>query len=201
MVIPWQPKVFITDGAVTTDPKGEVHMKDKNKNAQHVGSRCSNMTSMETSWYITGFADGEGCFSVSFTKREKMKTGIEIRPSFSIGQNKNSLKVLQEIHKYFDCGAIRFSKSDQTYKYEVRSIGDLRKKIIPHFQKFPLKTSKNVDFLKFSWICDQIAASKHLNKECLVEIIDQAYTMNESGKRKYTKEDLLRIVKRDESIV
>ena len=169
-------------------------MKEKNINAQHVGSRCLDMTSMETSWYITGFVDGEGCFSVSFTKREKMKTGIEIRPSFSIGQNKKSLKLLQEIHAYFDCGAIRFSKSDQTYKYEVRSIKDLRKKIIPHFQKYPLKTSKNADFLKFSWICNQIAASKHLNKECLAEIIEYAYLMNESGKRKYTKEDLLKML-------
>ena len=156
---------------------------------------------METSWYITGFVDGEGCFSISFTKREKMKTGIEIRPSFSIGQNKKSLKLLQDIMHYFGCGSIRFSKSDQTYKYEVRSINDLRKKIIPHFKKYPLKTSKNADFLKFNWICDQIASSKHLNKDCLVEIIEQAYLMNESGKRKYTKEDLLRIIKRDESIV
>ena len=150
---------------------------------------------MEFSWYTTGFVDGEGCFSISFNKREKMKTGIEIRPSFSIGQNKRSLKVLQELCNYFGCGAIRFSRSDQTYKYEVRSIEDLRKKIIPHFKKYPLKTSKNEDFQKFALICDQIAASKHLNKECLEEIIKMAYSMNEGGKRKYTYDELLRIVR------
>ena len=192
MVIPWQPFTFYVIGAVTTDPKGEVHME---KNVQNVGSCPKEMTSMKFAWYITGFVDGEGCFSVSFNKREKMKTGIEVRPSFSIGQNKKSLKVLQEIRNYFGCGAIRFSKKDQTYKYEVRSVSDLRKKIIPHFEKYPLKTIKTNDFHIFAYICDLIASSKHLNKEYLEEIIEKAYQMNESGKRKYAKEDLLRIVR------
>ena len=181
----------MTDRAVTTEPKGEVHMKD---NVQNVGSCPQKMTSME-GFYITGFVDGEGCFAVSFNKREKLTTGIEVRPSFSIGQNKRNLNVLKQIRDYFDCGAIRFSKKDQCYKYEVRSVGDLRKKIIPHFQKYPLKTSKNADFLIFAYICDLIASSKHLNKNYLEEIIEKAYQMNESGKRRYKKDELLRIVR------
>ena len=164
------------------------------KNVQDVGSRLQTTISKGLDWYITGFADGEGCFSVSFTKRAKMNTGLEIRPSFSIGQNKRSLSVLKTIQNYFGCGAIRFSRHDQTYKYEVRSIGDIRKQIIPHFQKYPLQTSKLDDFQKFSWICDQIAASRHLNKVCLAEIIDIAYSMNESGKRKYTKIELQKTI-------
>jgi hypothetical protein len=36
-------------------------------------------------WYVTGLVDGEGCFSVSFTLRKRLKIGIETRPSFSIG--------------------------------------------------------------------------------------------------------------------
>jgi len=180
-----------TFGAVTTDPKGEVYMK----NAQNVGSQLTKTTSMEFSWYVTGFVDGEGCFSIGIVKREKMRTGLEIRPSFAIGQNRESLDVLKLIQNYFGCGAIRFSKKDQFYKYEVRSIKDLKTKIIPHFKKYPLQTSKKNDFLKFVYICDLISSSKHLNKEYLEEIIRIAYTMNPAGKRKYTYEDLLRIVK------
>jgi hypothetical protein len=179
--------------AVTTDPKGEVHME---QNVQHVGSRLLKTdTSTEFAWYVTGFVDGEGCFSISFSERHKLKTGIEVRPSFAVGQNKRSLPVLERIHTYFGCGAIRFSRHDQTYKYEVRSIGDIRKRIIPHFQKYPLQTFKLQDFAIFVWICDEIAASRHLNKDNLFAIIDRAYTMNESGKRKYTKSELLKMVK------
>jgi len=164
-------------------------------NVQHVGSHLHKPISKELSWYITGFVDGEGCFSISFTKREKMTTGLEIRPSFSLGQNKRSLQVLQSLQNYFGCGAIRFSKNDQTYKYEVRSLSDIRKHIIPHFEKFPLQTSKQNDFLKFKNICNEIAALRHLNKDCLKLIIAEAYTMNEAGKRKYTQLQLLQILK------
>jgi hypothetical protein len=166
----------------------------KEQNVQHVGARLQETMSTEFAWYLTGFVDGEGCFSISFTKREKLKTGIEVRPSFSIGQNKRSLMVLERAKTYFGCGAIRFSRHDQTFKYETRSIGEIRKRIIPHFKNYPLQTSKLTDFATFAWICDEIAASKHINKDGLAAIIDRAYTMNESGKRKYTKAELLKII-------
>lgn len=179
-------------GAVTTDPKGEVHMIE---DVQYVGSRPKR-GSKEFAWYVTGFIDGEGCFSVSFNKREKLKTGIEVRPSFSIAQNKRSLQILKDIHEYFGCGAIRFSKRDQMYKYEVHSIKDLITKIIPHFEKYPLKTYKAKDFEIFTDMCLLISKSHHLNPEYLERIINNSYLMNGSGIRRYTKEDLLKILAR-----
>ena len=149
---------------------------------------------MEFPSYITGFSDGEASFCISFTKRAKFKLGIEVRPSFSVSQHKRSLKILQEINKYFGVGGIRFSKRDQNYKYEVRSIKDLTKIIIPHFLKYPLKTKKARDFQIFCDICKKIDSNLHLNRKYLVEIINQAYQMNESGKRKYKKDELLKLV-------
>ena len=151
---------------------------------------------MELASYITGFTDGEGTFSVSFSLRSKMRLGIEVRPSFSISQHKRSLSVLQEIQMYFGVGAIRFSASDQNYKYEVRSTNDLVKKIIPHFQRYPLRTAKLHDFEIFSEICTMICENKHRNVKYLAGIIDKAYRMNESGKRKYPVTTLLKILAR-----
>ena len=165
------------------------------KNVQYVGSR-KDKVSMEFGSYIAGFVDGEGCFSVSFNKRAKFKTGIEVRPSFALAQNRKSLRVLQRIKAYFGCGAIRFSKSDQTYKYEIRSIKDLRTKIIPHFQKYQLQTTKAKDFDNFEWICRQIAESKHLHRPTLEQIIVRAYQMNSAGKRRYDQQELLKILAR-----
>jgi hypothetical protein len=167
----------------------------KQLNVQDVGSRLLKTPSTEFAWYITGFVDGEGCFSVSFTERRKMLMNLEVRPSFAVGQNKRSLPAMQNMHAYFGCGAIRFSKRDQTYKYEVRSLMDLRKRIIPHFKKYQLQTSKLDDFTTFAWICDEIAAGKHLNEDGLKAIISQAYTMNEAGKRKYTQVELLQMLR------
>lgn len=151
---------------------------------------------MEFASYISGFTDGEGSFSISFSVRPKLTTRIEVRPSFSISQHKRNLSTLKEINDYFGVGSIRFSKRDQNYKYEIRSIKDLNKKIIPHFIKFPLKTNKLKDFQKFSEICKMISANLHLNKKFLIEIIDKAYLMNESGKRKYKKSELLKLIAR-----
>ena len=190
MTIPWQSLFGVE--AVTTDPKGEVHMK---QDVQYVGSRQEKEFT-NFSWYITGFTDGEGCFSISFNRRAKLLTGIEVRPSFSVAQNKRSLEVIKEIYTYFGCGAIRFSKRDQMYKYEVRSINDLITQIIPHFQKYPLKSAKAKDFEIFARVCLLISQSKHLNIDHLTDIINESYLMNESGQRRNTKEELLKILTR-----
>ena len=123
-----------------------------------------------------------------------MKTNIEVRPSFSVSQKKSSLEILKKIHNFFKCGGIRYSKNDATYKYEVRSIKDLVKIIITHFEKYPLFTAKADDFEKFVLICRKISANLHLNSPELRKIIDLAYLMNESGKRRYSKKDLLRLI-------
>ncbi len=145
-------------------------------------------------WFITGLAEGESCFSVSFTQRKKLKLGIETRPSFSISLNQRDLELLKLVHAYFKCGSIRYSQSDRTYKYEVRSLEDLVKRIIPHFKEYALHGSKLQDFLKFEQICKKVRANLHRSSKYLPEIIEIACQMNPSGKRKYSKEDLLKIL-------
>ncbi len=145
-------------------------------------------------WYVTGLVEGEGCFSVSFTLRRKLKIGIETRPSFSVSLNKRDVDLLKKLRKFFECGAIRYSNSDHTYKYEVRSVRDIVKKILPHFEKYPLEGSKKEDFEKFKKIVLMIHQNKHLSRKFLPKIIELAYSMNPSGKRKHRKEDLLRML-------
>ncbi len=151
---------------------------------------------MEFATYVTGFADGEGSFSISFNSRSKLRAGIEVRPSFAIAQNMASLQVLEKIRDYFGCGSIRYSSGDNTYKYEVRSIGDLNQIIIPHFVRFPLLTAKNKDFESFRVICEMMASNRHRNKAKIGQIIDLALGMNPSGKRKYDKLQLLQFATR-----
>ena len=149
---------------------------------------------MDFASYITGFVDGEGCFSISFSLRDKLKLKIEVRPSFSISQHKRNLEILKKINEFFGCGGIRFSNRDQNYKYEVRSLNELIHKIIPHFEKYSLKTSKSRDFMAFTKICHLVFQMKHLNAKHLRDIIILANTMNESGKRKYQAAKLLSIL-------
>ena len=143
-------------------------------------------------WFVTGLAEGEGCFTVSFSFRKKLRVGIETRPSFSLSLNQRDLELLKRLHAYFSCGAIRYSRSDRTYKYESRSVPDLTRRIIPHFERYPLVGSKQHDFEIFADVCRMAHANEHLNGEILRSIIEMAYEMNPSGKRKHDKRDLLR---------
>jgi LAGLIDADG endonuclease len=145
-------------------------------------------------WFITGLVEGEGCFSISFTLRKRLTIGIETRPSFSISLNRRDLELIKVVQDFFQCGAIRFSRNDNTYKYEVRSIRELMNKIIPHFAKYPLVGHKRKDFSLFDIICTDVYKNLHLNKERLKVLIKLAYQMNVSGKRKHIQADLLRML-------
>ena len=149
---------------------------------------------MDLAWYMTWLVDWEWCFCVSFNRREKLKMKIEVRPSFSITLNHRDKDLIQSIEQYFGCWWIRFSRNDQCYKYEVRSIDDLMKKIIPHFQKYPLLWAKGRDFDIFESVCTKVYTSQHKNAENLKEIIKESYEMNGSWKRKYTMDKLLSMI-------
>ncbi len=143
-------------------------------------------------FWITGFVDGEGCFSVSFTPRNKW---VEVRPSFSISQSgRRYCPVLESMRGFFQCGSIRYSAADGTYKYEVRSLQDLRHRVLPHFASYPLQTPKREDWQKLCRITDLVVKNWHRNKEGLTEILELGYSMNPSGKRKYSKEELLKLI-------
>ena len=155
------------------------------------------LESKKDAW-LMGFVDGEGCFSISFSLRSKMKHGFEIRPSFSLAQRKDkdnlNNTVLIEIQSFFQAGFIRFSKKDQMWKYEVRQINDICERIIPYFETNILRTAKKLDFEKFKKICLIIKSNHHLSVSGVKQIIDLAFEMNVSGKQKYKKEFLLKLL-------
>jgi len=141
--------------------------------------------------YISGYVDGEGSFLISFSPREKLLIGLEARPSFSVSQRKDRSEVLNLMKSYFGCGAIRYSKRDQTNRYEVRCLEDLIKRIIPHFMNFPLLSSKNKDFKLFCKVCEMMRREEHKTHKGLVKIIDIALKMNINGSRIYKRKFLL----------
>ena len=145
-------------------------------------------------FWVSGFVQGEGCFTVSFSKRLSSKHKIEVRPSFSVVQPIKSKQILLHLHKFFDCGFIRISRKDGCYRFEIRSLKDLILKIIPHFDKFPLLFEKDENYQVFKKICLLMYKTQHKNPKILKEIIEEAYSMNFPGYRKYSKEELLKLI-------
>lgn len=77
-------------------------------------------------WFITGYTDGEGSFSVRLRKSATAKWGFNILPVFSIGaQNNSSNKELLDKVKEFFGGIGWISSSGNMYYYEVASLKSL----------------------------------------------------------------------------
>jgi LAGLIDADG endonuclease len=76
-------------------------------------------------------------------------------------------------------------------KFEIRDHNDLMRKVIPHFEKFPLISAKYNDFIIFKKICNIVNSAEHLTKTGFIKVINLAYRMNGAGKRKRTKEELI----------
>ena len=142
---------------------------------------------MDEKSYLSGYADGEGCFCVTFNKSKRHKFGWDIRPSFSVSQNSDKAEVLQKFRKTFRCGTIRPDRSDKTLKFEVRSISDLMEKVIPHFKTYPLLSNKRKDFEIFSEVCCKMFRKEHLTSKGIRLIIDMTHALNPTGKKKFPR--------------
>ena len=141
--------------------------------------------------YISGFADGEACFCVSFQPSRRHRFGWEVRPSFSVSQNADRAELLKQMRDLWQCGSIRPDRSDKTLKFEVRNVTDLVERVLPHFQAYPLLSSKQQDVLRLEHVCWLIRRKRHLERSGFEEIVRTAMEMNPSGKRKYSASDIL----------
>lgn len=136
---------------------------------------------LDAQW-IVGFVDGEGCFHVGVNPHSDMAAGFQVLPEFTVVQHRRDVKVLYALKAYFDCGVVRMSHGDRM-AYRVRSIEHLAERICPFFLKHPLKTSKNIDFLKFRDVVLLCQAGAHLTNDGLEKIQKLASQMNRGRTR------------------
>jgi len=102
-------------------------------------------------WWIVGFVDGEGCFSVSTFKNPTCKSGYQTLFEFVITQGEKSKSAMKAIRNYFGCGGIYINRRYDNHKYNllrycVRRQSDLKEKIVPFFRKYQLQSSKRQQF-------------------------------------------------------
>lgn len=138
--------------------------------------------------WVVGIVDGEGCFSVSVIKNSTTASGSQIFPEFVVTQGEKSLKSLETLKSFFDCGNIFVNRrndnhKENLYRYCVRSRSDLVEKIIPFFRKYPLETAKNRDFIIFAKVVNGMEKGTHLNKDGYKVILREISNMNHKKKR------------------
>jgi hypothetical protein len=144
--------------------------------------------------YVAGFVDGEGCFSVSVHPHPTVQYGTRwlIAPSFHVYQHRDNVEILECIREFFGCArSRRRDPRSAVMTYSVYRREDLESAIIPIFERCPLRSRKQEDFLKFREIVGLMQARAHRTDEGFRWIIETAFSMNENGQRRYKLEEVL----------
>ena len=176
----------LRDPVTTVPPGGTMadSVSNRGKSLAAITRRPRTESVDYLGWYISGCVDGEGCFCISVNPRSGLRTGWEIRPSFSVSQNAGRSEPLTLLKAFFGGGTIRPDRSDQTLKYEIRSLEKLLTTVIPHFERYPLLSSKQTAFEAFARICRAMADGEHRDPDAVRSLLRQAAGIN-SGPRKY----------------
>ncbi len=127
--------------------------------------------------WIAGFVDGEGCFHISVNPHREMKIGFQVLPEFTVVQHVSDVQILFALKSYFKCGVVRVNHGDRM-AYRVRNLEHLVNVIIPFFEQNPLKTKKEIAFLKFKDVIQMMQNKLHLTYEGIEKIKFIAEAMN-----------------------
>ncbi len=133
--------------------------------------------------WVSGFTDGEGTFYIGINQNSTMSIGYQVLPEFRIVQHQRDIKLLYELKKFFQAGVVRVNH-DERYELRIRSLKHINQIVIPHFDKYPLKTQKKFDFIKFKKIINLMNQNQHLKINGLKKIIQISSKMNRGSKDK-----------------
>ena len=150
-----------------------------NKFRTYTFKTVNTSTSTEINpWFVTGFSDAESCFSISIIRNKKLKIGWGVRARFQINLSQKDKVLLEQIQNFLCVKGSIYTKNEwNLIELQVQSVKDL-KKIIDHFDKYPLITQKFADYKLFKEAFNLILNKEHLTINGLRKIVSIKASMN-----------------------
>lgn len=139
-------------------------------------------------YYIAGFIDGEGSFSVSIGKHKTLKRGLEVRPEFEIELRADDKKILERLLSTVGCGKI-YDCSYERYgwyphvKYKVTSTKDMEDYLFPFLDKYRLQAKKAIAYKFFRGIVMMVRKKQHLSDKGFKKILSLRDKIRKIGKK------------------
>ena len=121
------------------------------------------------------FCDAKSSFTISILKSKTSAIGWTIAPCFIITLHLKDLELLKIIKNFFGVGSITISGN--SVHYRVRSRQNLLI-IIEHFNKYPLHTSKMINFMYFTKVYDLIGQNLHTNVNGFLQLASLINKLN-----------------------
>lgn len=142
--------------------------------------------------FIVGLFEGDGNITVYLTKNDI--NSLRIRMYFNIVQDLFNRSVLEEVHKYFNCGHIYDINSDNVSRYDVKSIVDMKEIIILQLINYNLEL--NIKLYKIKYINNIIKwlnenSNRIINKQDIIYIGNNLYYIINNDKN-ITKDNYIK---------
>ncbi len=150
----------------------------ENPQRLHVQPRPSRL---DANW-VVGFVDGEGCFFVGINPHTEMTSKYQVLPEFTVVQHRRDIRLLFALKTFFGCGVVR-KNHDTRMAFRVRRFEHLWQVIVPFFEKHPLKSQKQLDFLKFRDVLRMMDNGEHLTPVGIERIRAIVLKMNRGRER------------------
>ena len=141
-------------------------------------------------WYISGFIDGEGSFSVGIGKHKTLKKGIEVRCQFEIEVRADDRRILERICATLGCGRL-YDCSYERYgwyphvKYKIGSTKEMEEILFPFLDKYPPQAKKAKDYKLFKKVVLMFRKKQHLTAAGFKRIVKIRDRIRETGKKHY----------------
>ena len=140
-------------------------------------------------YYLAGFVDGEGTFSVAIIRHPTQRLGWMINPVFQVYQHQKHREILDLFQEYFGTGSVyRKSGIHPVLTFSIDSRRSILERVLPFFKRYPLIV-KDREFERFRTIVKAMERKEHWEIDGFKRLVSLAYEMNQQGKgRKHTKE-------------
>jgi len=116
-------------------------------------------------FWLAGFVEAEGCFSVTIFKSKTSKFGEAVKLSFILTQNVRDEDLMKSLIEYLGCGYTTLENRG-TIDFKVTKISNIRDVIIPFFNKYPLQGVKSKDFSDFCKAVDIVGNKARARGPC-----------------------------------
>jgi hypothetical protein len=111
-------------------------------------------------------------------KSSALRLGSGVILNFNISQHSRDTELMSSLMQYLACGRIQKRKDKEAVAFEVNKFEDIKTKIIPFFQEYPIEGHKKANYLYFCKIALLMENKLHLTSGGLGEIIDIKNSMN-----------------------
>lgn len=131
-----------------------------------------NKASLDNNSWLSGFVDADGSFSVQYTKTEDGAKKSQISCRMRIEQrvldpitNNSYSDILNQICTFLNCNLLTRTNCRGSY-YTLAAASKVSSAIlIKYFSKYPLFTSKFLDYKDWEQVAYLIINNQHLTKE------------------------------------